>query len=60
MRHSVNAGKRHKDYPPGALRTPNPFDLDRITPQDLEELIVHLNDLTVEVEGKEKVRVYCG
>lgn len=35
------------------------MDFDRITSQDLEELIVHLNDLTVEVEGKETIRVFC-
>jgi hypothetical protein len=32
------------------------IDFDRITPRDLEDLMVHLNDLKVEVEGKEKVR----
>jgi hypothetical protein len=35
------------------------MDFDRITSKDLEELIVHLNDLTVEVDGKETIRVYC-
>jgi hypothetical protein len=35
------------------------MNFDRITAQDLEELIVHLNDLTVEVDGKETIRVYC-
>jgi hypothetical protein len=36
-----------------------PFDLSHFNPQDVETLLVHLNDLTVEVEGKEKVRVFC-
>ena len=36
-----------------------PFDLNHFNPQDIEALLVHLNDLTVEVEGKEKVRVFC-
>ena len=49
-RHKVNAAMQEKGID---------FDFDRITPQDLEELLVHLNDLTVEVEGKEKVRVFC-
>jgi hypothetical protein len=49
-RHKVNAAMQEKGID---------FDFDRITPQDLEELLVHLNDLSVEVEGKEKVRVYC-
>ena len=35
------------------------FDFDRITPQDLEEPIVHRTDLTLEAEGKENVGVYC-
>lgn len=36
-----------------------PFDLSHFNVQDLEALLVHLNDLTVEVEGKENVRVFC-
>ena len=35
------------------------IDLSKIKPEDLEELVTNLNDLTVEVEGKEKVRVFC-
>lgn len=35
------------------------MDLSKMKPEDLEELVTHLNDLTVEVEGKEKVRVFC-
>jgi hypothetical protein len=36
-----------------------PFDLSHFNAQDVEALLVHLNDLTVEVEGKENVRVFC-
>jgi hypothetical protein len=36
-----------------------PFDLSHFNSQDVEALLAHLNDLTVEVEGKEKVRVFC-
>lgn len=35
------------------------MDLSKMKPEDLEELVTHLNDLTVEVEGKEKIRVFC-
>jgi hypothetical protein len=35
------------------------MDFSSITPQDIEELVSQLNDLTVEVEGKEKVRICC-
>lgn len=34
-------------------------DLNKIKPEDLEELVVHLNDLQVEVDGKDRVRVFC-
>lgn len=34
-------------------------DLARITPQDLEEIVSNLDDLTVDVDGKDKVRVFC-
>jgi hypothetical protein len=34
-------------------------DFDKIKPEDLEEIIVNLNDLQVEVEGEEKVKIYC-
>jgi hypothetical protein len=35
------------------------MDLTQITQQDIEELVTQLNDLTVEVEGKDKVRICC-
>jgi hypothetical protein len=34
-------------------------DLEKITSEDLEEIIANLDDLTVEVEGKDRVRVFC-
>ncbi len=35
------------------------FDINKLTPGDLEELVSNLNDLEVQVEGKETVKVYC-
>ncbi len=35
------------------------LDLSKLKPEDLEELVANLDDLTVDVEGKEKVRIYC-
>jgi hypothetical protein len=34
-------------------------DLAKITPQDLEDLISNIDDMTVEVDGEQKVRVFC-
>ena len=58
--------------PPQALHRANyamqehglPFDLSQIKPENLEELVEHLNDLTVDVDQKDanskvKVRVFC-
>jgi hypothetical protein len=37
-----------------------PFDISQLKPENLEELISHLNDLTVDVDAPDaKVRVYC-
>jgi hypothetical protein len=38
-----------------------PFDLSQITPDNLEEVIGHLDELTVDIDdkGKTKVRVFC-
>jgi hypothetical protein len=40
-----------------------PLTLSQIKPENLEELIDHLEDLTVDVDGKDgnatKVRVFC-
>ena len=37
------------------------IDISKVKPENLEELVDHLRDLTVDVEGTkgEKVRVYC-
>ena len=34
-------------------------ELAKITPQDLEEIVSNLDDMTVEVDGKDKVRIFC-
>jgi hypothetical protein len=34
-------------------------DLSKLTPEDIEELVANLDDLTVNVEGKETVRIYA-
>ncbi len=37
-----------------------PFDIGQLKPENLDELISHLNDLTVDVDAAEaKVRVFC-
>jgi len=37
-----------------------PFDIGQLKPENLEELISHLNDLTVDVDAPDaRVRVYC-
>ena len=41
-----------------------PFDLSRLRPEDLDELVEHLQDLTIDVDQdgdkeKVKVRVFC-
>ena len=35
------------------------FDLKNIKPEDLDELVTALSDLEVNVDGKEKIRVYA-
>jgi hypothetical protein len=37
------------------------IDVSKLKPEDFENLVQHLRDLTVDVEGKsgEKVRVFC-
>lgn len=35
------------------------FDFKTVTSEDLEDLVTQLDNLTVEVEGKETVRIYC-
>jgi hypothetical protein len=34
------------------------IDLSKLTPADLEELVANIDDLAVDVEGKQKVRIY--
>lgn len=34
-------------------------DLSKLTPEDLDELILNINDLQVEVDGDEVVKIYC-
>ena len=37
-----------------------PFDIGQLKPENLDELVSHLNDLTVDVDPADaKVRVYC-
>ncbi len=37
-----------------------PFDINQIKPENLEELVEHLSDLTVDVDQeKTKVRIFC-
>ncbi|MFI4934957.1 MAG: hypothetical protein ACHP7N_10090 [Caulobacterales bacterium] len=37
-----------------------PFDINQLKPENLEELIDHLSDFTVDVDSEDaKVRVYC-
>ncbi|GAA1702937.1 hypothetical protein GCM10009765_60420 [Fodinicola feengrottensis] len=54
--------------PPQALERANaemsksgvPFDLTQIKPEQLEELVEHLDDVTVEIDQPDaKVRVFC-
>lgn len=37
-----------------------PFDINQLKPENLEDLIAHLDDLTVDVDSEgTKVRIYC-
>ena len=49
-RHKVNAALSEKGID---------MDFNTITADDIEELIGTLGDLTVEIEGKETVRIFC-
>jgi hypothetical protein len=35
------------------------LDLSRIKPEDLQDILSNLDDLTVDVDGRDKVRVFC-
>jgi len=53
----------HEQFDEAMNRHGVPITLSQIKPENLEELIDHLGDLTVDVDGKEgsgtKVRVFC-
>jgi hypothetical protein len=55
--------KAHEQLDEALSRQGVPLTLSQIKPENLEELIDHLEDLTVDVNGKEgnatKVRVFC-
>ena len=34
-------------------------DFDKMSVEDIEDLVTHLDDLTIDVEGKEKIRIFC-
>jgi hypothetical protein len=34
-------------------------DFGKMTPKDIEELVSNLDELTVDVEGSEKVKIFC-
>jgi hypothetical protein len=65
----LRAGVRLASFiPPQALGHANvgmqnagvPFDLSQLKPEQLEELVEHLDDMTVEVDQRDaKVRVFC-
>jgi hypothetical protein len=35
------------------------IDLSRIKPEDLHDILSNLDDLTVDVDGRDKVRIFC-
>ena len=53
----------HEQFDEALSRHGVPLTLSQIKPENLEELIDHLEDLTVDVDGKDgnttKVRVFC-
>ena len=53
----------HEQFDQALSKNGVPITLSQIKPENLEELIEHLEDLTVDVEGKggnaTKVRVFC-
>ena len=42
-----------------AARDEAGIDLSQINPENLDEIVNNLEDLTVDIDGKEKVRVFC-
>ena len=35
------------------------FDFSKIKPEDLNDILSNLDELVVDVDGKDKVRVFC-
>jgi hypothetical protein len=60
---SLIPAQAHEQLDEALNRHGVPLTLSQIKPENLEELIDHLEDLTVDVDGKEgnttKVRVFC-
>ncbi len=60
---SLIPAQAHEQLDEALNRHGIPLTLSQIKPENLEELIDHLEDLTVDVDGKEgnttKVRVFC-
>ncbi|HVC48426.1 MAG TPA: hypothetical protein VND90_14385 [Terracidiphilus sp.] len=60
---SLIPAQAHGQLDEAFLRHGIPVTLSQIKPENLEELVDHLDDLTVDVDGKDgdsvKVRVFC-
>ncbi len=60
---SLIPAQAHGQFDEALSRKGVPITLSQIKPENLEELIDHLEDLTVDVDGKDgnttKVKVYC-
>jgi hypothetical protein len=59
---SLIPAQAHDQFDQAMSRHGVPITLSQIKPENLEELIDHLEDLTVDVDGKDdiaKVRVFC-
>ena len=60
---SLIPAQAHEQFDEAMSRHGVPLTLSQIKPENLEELIDHLEDLTVDVDGKEgnktKVKVFC-
>lgn len=42
-----------------AAKAESGIDLSQINPENLDEIINNLDDLTVDIDGKETVRIFC-
>ena len=60
---SLIPAQAHDQFDAAMSKNGIPITLSQIKPENLEELIDHLEDLTVDVDGKDgnttKVRVFC-